>query len=547
MADWEYPASLDPIHATTAAELRVASLLFSPLWGSDPDLAAYPDLAREVPSLDNGGIRPGRDGVSMAVRVKLVPGLHWSDGAPITADDVIFTVNAICSRTQPGRGTAGFDHIASQERRSDTEVVWHFGPRTRGSCGLDVDLASGVYPAVELLGPRLRLLPSHLLAAIPDSSWPALPFFMHPEASSGPFTFRSAVGRQLIDFAANPHYADGRTTPGVYGRARPRFDHAPRLQGLTYRFFNGRAAEVAALQNAEADLGFHLLPADVAELSRLATAQTLISPTLQGEYLNPNHGANTATGVNPPWVDDGPVLRALEQAIDRQALNTAAFNGTATISTGLFPAVMKAYAPPQPHPPSRSLDEARRALDGDGWRAGVDGVRSKNGRRLEFSLLAPCDSAPRVAEQAELVRQWAELGARAKPACGARASFFGSINPAGAFDMSLYSNTWSPDPSAWAPFAVSIQVPSALNPSGRNWNRCNDARLDEELARGGTSLDPATRHRAYVAAAAEWLAYGCTIPLLEWPSVVQRSNRLRNFLPNASWSLDTWNAADWGL
>jgi len=134
-------------------------------------------------------------------------------------------------------------------------------------------------------------------------------------------------------------------------------------------------------------------------------------------------------------------------------------------------------------------------------------------------------------------------------ACAPRASFFARDGPnaTGAFDMSLYSNTWEPDPAAWAPFAVSSNAPNAANPGGLNWSRCQDPRLDQEFATGASTLDAGKRRTAYLDAAAEWLRYGCTIPLYLLPSVVQRPSRLHNFLPNPTLAMDTWNAADWWL
>jgi peptide/nickel transport system substrate-binding protein len=538
MADWESPDSLDPIHATTANDLRVAGLLFAPLWGRDPDLRAYPDLVREVPRAANRDLKLGPDGVTMTVDLKLAPGLRWSDGEPITADDVIFTVDAICAAGLPGRDQSGFDHIASQERRSDSEVIWHFGPGPRGRCGLGADLASGVYPALEILGPRARLLPKHRLGSIPFASWPSQPFFKRPNVSSGPFVLKDAVGDQLLHFAANPHYADGRS-------------RAPYLDAIDYRFYNGKAAMIAGLRAGESDLGFHLQPEDLDQLRGIPSSDSLTWPTLQGEYLNPNHAANTLTGRAPPWVGDAPVLQALSEALDRQALNDAAFGRAAAITPGLYPVLMRSFADPSPAPPPRALADARKVLEGDGWKPGSDSVRVKAGRRLEFTLLAPCDSAPRQVEQAALVKQWAELGAQVTAACRPRAEFFAAYpqkgaNAAGRFDVSLYSNTWEPDPSAWAPFGESSQIPSTSNPSGLNWNRCQDPAIDRAFAAGRATLDFGQRRQAYLDAAAAWLRYGCTIPLFDWPEVVQRTGKLHNFTPNAG-SVDTWNAADWWL
>ena len=534
LADWEAPDTLDPIHATTAGDLRVASLLFAPLWSLGPDLKTYPDLLREVPTVANGDIKAGSDGISMTVDLKLKAGLRWSDGVPITADDLIFTVDAICSAALPARDPGGFDHIASQERKSDTEVVWHFGPRPRGACGLTADLGNGLYPPLDLLGPRARLLPAHRLASIPVAAWPADPFFQHPDVASGPFLFKDAIAGRLIDLEANPRYTAGRP-------------HGAWLGGITYRFYNGKAALIAGLQVGEADVGFHLLPGDGAELRGIPRSSTVITTSLQGELLSPNHGTNTATGLAPPWVGD-PSAPGTRRRDRPEGARRHRFRRQRHDHARPLPASRLGSATA----PRRALEAARQALDGDGWKAGSDGVRSKAGRRLAFTLLTVCDSEPRQVEQTELVRQWAEAGFAVGTACQPRTTFFGSFakggtNATGAFDMSLYSNTWEPDPAAWAPFAAATEMPSAANPGGRNWSRCQDNRLEQDFAAGAAILDPVKRRSAYRDAAAEWLRYGCTIPLFEWPSVVQVTSRLHNFAPDPTLAMDTWNASDWWL
>src|SRR5207302_725069 len=140
--------------------------------------------------------------------------------------DVIYTVESICSDSSPGRDRTGFDHIASQERKSATEVVWHFGPRPKGACGLVADLANGLYPAYQLLGPRARLLPAHRLATATD----AAAYFQKPDVVSGPFSARAIIPGSLIDLATNPHHAGG-----------------TRLAGITWRFYLGKEAMIAGL------------------------------------------------------------------------------------------------------------------------------------------------------------------------------------------------------------------------------------------------------------------------------------------------------------
>jgi peptide/nickel transport system substrate-binding protein len=272
--------------------------------------------------------------------------------------------------------------------------------------------------------------------------------------------------------------------------------------------------------------------------------------------LNPNHVVNTATGKPPPWAgpggEDPAVLQALSLAVDRQKLVEAVLGGAGRPSKGLFPSALTAYADSSlPAGGGRDLKKARQLLSDDGWSAS-GGVYGKGGRRLEFQLLAVCDSGP-AAEELDLLRQeWAELGASVTTDCRKRAPFFASfrdhgVNASGGFDMSVYSNTWQPDPGSWAPLGASSQIPSAAGPNGQNWDRCQDAALDADLAAGSASLDAPRRRQAYAGAARDWIAYGCTIPLFEWPEVVQVSSKLKNFAPDPSISMDLWNAADWWL
>ena len=333
--------------------------------------------------------------------------------------------------------------------------------------------------------------------------------------------------------------------------------HAPYLDRIVYKVYGSRDAMLNGLKAGETDLGFHLSAADIPDLKAIEGSRTVVYSGLRQEFLNPNHAVNSATGKAPPWVagtggEDPAVLRALSLAVDRQKLVDAALVGAGRPSKGLFPSALKAYADPSGIPgPGGDLKRARQVLADDGW-SQSNGVYGKGGRRLEFQLLAVCDSAEAAQELELLKQEWTELGASVSTACRKRAPYFASfrdkgVNASGAFDMSVYSNTWQPDPGSWTAFGASSQIPSAASPNGQNWNRCQDQRLDADLAAGESSLDAGKRRQAYAAAARDWIAYGCTIPLFEWPQVVQVSSKLKNFAPDPSISMDVWNAADWWL
>lgn len=403
----------------------------------------------------------GRDG-TMSLDLKLRQGLRWSDGSALTADDVVAAT------------TAASTPVTSQVRRSATEVVWRFAT---------------VDPAWRLLGPRI----------IPQ----------RPNAVSGPFEIAGQVPGSEIRLAANPLYAAGRAS-------------GPWLQGITFRFYGGKAAEIAAIQDGQVDLGFHLLPDDLSQLTTVAGARAVVKPSLRGEMLVPNHSQG-------PWSGDSALLPALGMGIDREALNAQVFDGEAAVSHGLYPAQLLQY---DAGFGASSPDQARSALEADGWAPGADQVRSKAGRRLAFTLLAPCDDQVRQGEQAELVRQFARLGAVATPTCEPRASFF-SVLSQGGFQLALFSNDWQPDPSAWA--------------SLPDFGHCQTEQLKQTLATGARTLDARVRRAAYRDAAGEWLKIPCTFPLLQWPSVVTVTMGTHGFQPNPVAGLDSWDAAGWWL
>jgi peptide/nickel transport system substrate-binding protein len=84
---WQAPTLLNPHFAVGTKNQDGARMFYEPLASWDPQGNLVAVLAAELPSLDNGGL--AQDGKS--VTWKLKQGVQWHDGAPFTADDVLFT------------------------------------------------------------------------------------------------------------------------------------------------------------------------------------------------------------------------------------------------------------------------------------------------------------------------------------------------------------------------------------------------------------------------------------------------------------------------
>jgi peptide/nickel transport system substrate-binding protein len=506
LSDYEYPTALSPLVARTDSDLRTGQLLFVPLWDLDPHLRPQPDIARQVPTVANGGVVPARDGHSMSVDVKLLPGLRWSDGQPITADDVIFTWTALTSPANHLASSSPFSRIVSMERRGENEVIWR---------------EAAPDPTYLELGAGLFLLPSHRLQREAHGDWSGSPWFQQPDVVSGPFQVSDAAPGDHLTLVANPQYSDGR-------------GHGPYLQRVVVQAPPAKAAEVQALNAGAADVGFHLLPDDLQDL-QAPNAAPLVTRGLRDESLYPNHGVNRATGREPPWSGDPAVLEGLDLAVDREGLVRDLTGALGQPARGLYPQALTGFAAGPALPAGPSVDAARRLLDGDGWVSGPDGVRTKGGRRLAFTLLGICGRAGIDHELDRIRRQWLPLGADVTTGCQPWDAFW-RLSSQGGFDMTVYSNQWAPDPSAWA----SVGAAGGSD----NWDRCQDSALDAALSRLEGTMSASTRQATAAAVEREWLRYQCTIPLFEVPDVRLVADRLHGFTPNPA-AADTWNAANW--
>src|SRR5215472_3025102 len=83
---WQAPTLLNPHFATGTKDSDGSRIFYEPLASWDPNGNLVAVLAAELPSLENGGL--AEDGRS--VTWKLKPDVQWHDGAPFTADDVVF-------------------------------------------------------------------------------------------------------------------------------------------------------------------------------------------------------------------------------------------------------------------------------------------------------------------------------------------------------------------------------------------------------------------------------------------------------------------------
>jgi peptide/nickel transport system substrate-binding protein len=114
------PTVFNPLRARIEVDDGVHLNLFSPLWSIDAKGNLVPQLATEIPSVENGGV--SADGLTW--KVKLRSGVTWHDGTPFTAEDVKFTIELIQKPDFPAMSRNGHALVRDIQVVSPTEITW---------------------------------------------------------------------------------------------------------------------------------------------------------------------------------------------------------------------------------------------------------------------------------------------------------------------------------------------------------------------------------------------------------------------------------------
>ncbi|MGH8946234.1 MAG: ABC transporter substrate-binding protein, partial [Acidimicrobiia bacterium] len=125
LLQWQAPSQANPYLSTGTKDLLAGSMVLEPLGEYDPSGQVVAALAAEVPTAENGGISEDLTQITWTLQ----EGITWSDGTPLTSDDVVFSWE-YCSNEATGCATSAYENVASVEAVDDLTVTVTFnGPQ----------------------------------------------------------------------------------------------------------------------------------------------------------------------------------------------------------------------------------------------------------------------------------------------------------------------------------------------------------------------------------------------------------------------------------
>ena len=517
------PPSFNAYINDTGYEELIGELVFGALVEIGPDGEYYPELAVEVPTLENGSL--SSDGLTVTWHLR--PDVRWSDDEPFTSEDVRFTWEAL---RQSGIFAPGFDLITDIETPDALTAVLsysEFYPNYRLQFGGE---GVGVFPAHQCGEPDQMLL------------WDC----NFDPISTGPYVLAEWVPGERIIFNANPNY---------WVPDRPL---APQIVVLIEA---DEEARQRLLERGSAHLDLWVEEPQLTNLEALPNV--VIVPTNPARFVlrlvpNLSDFGTANVGQPHPILEDLNVRQAIRYAINVPEINAQVFNNrgwqadTELVRNGCT-------VPPYYYDP----EQARALLTEAGW---IDedgnGTRECHGcknaadgtplemdsyyyvefgpnliavhRRIELMLAAVgINIHPKPVEGVDLWATWTDNGLEAR----------------GEFNLDLWDDGYfGIDPTDYMYNLYDSQaIPTQHDPlAGFNVMRYRNPDLTDIFDQLYQPL-PDSLRTGYICELATIVHEDLPdIPLLALPDYYAIERRLQGISPHIFDAI-TWNAADWYL
>jgi peptide/nickel transport system substrate-binding protein len=493
------PTIFNPLKSTLEVDRGVQFAIFDSLWRIDPDAVLHPNLATEIPSVENGGISD--DGLTYTFRLR--DDAAWHDGEPFTAADVVFSHQTIMNPDFVPGTRIGHDQVAEISAPDDYTVT--------------MTLAAPYAPFL-LTWADTYIVPEHVLAEVEDLN--TAEFNSTAPVGTGPFAFQERVAGDHITLQANPNYHG----PGPY-LDTVIFKYVPDLNVLYTQFQTGEV-DATGIQGITAE--------NFAEAQTLEGKVIHSEPTGFVEFIYMNHG-------NPVF-QDLAVRQALYAAMDKQNIIDTIYYGVHGPIETYLPTQSWAYNPDlEPH--VFDIAAANAILDEAGWAPGDDGIRQKDDVRLSFTNSTTAGNAVREQAQQYLQQTWAEIGVDMQIENMPAAVIWGDYFNQSQYDSVMVGWTNPPDPDGTSRFH-SAYIP-AQGGGGQNTMQYKNEELDALWEAGVAELDQEARAEIYRQAQQimrDDLAY---LPIFQYVFIEGTAEGLENYRQNAFVVSNQWNIYEW--
>ena len=362
------PRFINPVLAISDADQDLVSLIYSGLMRKDSNGKLVLDLASKYDI--------SKDALTYTFTLK--DNIYFQDGKPITADDVIFTINKMKDKT-----------IKSPQKGN-----WN---------GVNVEKIDDKTIQFILQQPYSSFLENTTLGIMPKHIWDGLPIELNNANTnpigSGPYKVKG-VGKEpsgIIDYYDLTSFKQFNLGQ-------------PYITNITLRFYPNEQSLIKALETNKVSQISSISPENAQILKEEGyKVESSILPRVFGLFFNQSQ--------NQIFTDKN-IITAIDYAIDKDEIVKTVLDGYGTSIDGPIPKGMDGYKESDNANNTNHEDNVQKAKDllsKDGWILGADGFlqksitdnkKNKTTKELEFSIST--GNAPDLTESAEMIKQYLE-------------------------------------------------------------------------------------------------------------------------------------------
>jgi peptide/nickel transport system substrate-binding protein len=521
----EDPPSFNATVADTGYDALVMEMAMLGLADIDAEGHVFPELATQLPTVENGGVVIDEDAWTMDVTWQMRDDAVWADGEPVTADDVIFTWEAI-TNPETGIWVPGVDYIDGVEKIDDYNFVVHY---------------NYVYPGylTQFGGEQVVVWPEHYCDA--EQGFVAWDCGRQP-LSDGPYILEEWVVGDHMTFVRNPNY---------FEKGKPYVDKA------IVRIVPDASVRKTMMMQGDADVDMWVTEPVANDLKDVPNVEVSLSPTSRWVMrLFPNLAAK---GSVDPEADPHPILsdvrvrQAIRMAIDVDTIAEKIFLGySKPIWTEFFRPPYTCDVPRPEYDPEGAaalLEEAGWTdQDGNGVRECHGCLNAEEGYPMSMEFITYAEyGEPLELTQQLIAEMLGKIGIELKLTVVEGSVLWadyasGGIEQQGEFDLNMWDDGYSgvdPTDFLWELYYSEAAQPDSGWNVGRWMNQDFDALLDEAY-----TLDEEYRQELFCQMAEILDKEVPEILLFSTINADAHSTRVQGVQSTVN-DIVTWNIADW--
>jgi peptide/nickel transport system substrate-binding protein len=446
------PRFVNPVLAFSPADQDLVNLIYSGLMRKGDDGILVPDLAEKYE------ISP--DGLTYTFTLR--DNLSFQDGLPLTADDVIFTMNTVK------------DALAKSPKKVNFE-------------GVSIEKVDAKTIAFNLRQPYASFLENTTLGILPAHIWEGSPLELNDSNTnpigSGPYKITGATEESN---GVISHYKLTRFDGFSLG--------TPYLKNIDLYFYNSEEELTAALTDGTVSQVSSISPENAKLLENKGyRVESSTLPRVFGLFFNQNQ--------NQIFLDKN-IIRAIDLAVDKDRIIQEVLAGYGVSIDDPIPPNMASYAKLSSIQTTheQNLAKAKEILAKDGWKIGDDGFLAKTKTEkskkstsfLEFSIST--GNAPELAQTAELVKNnLTDLGMKVDIKTFDVGNLNQSVIRPRKYDALLFGQIINNESDLFAFWHSSQRKDPGLNVAVYT-----NAKVDKILEDAFVTIDPALRTKKYV-------------------------------------------------